>query len=93
MICSFSDLPLILPFFVAAIAFVLGGFMTITTIFGALFGMGLSYSVRWFTILFLLMTGTQSIVTGLIAQYILKINTETTNRPIYIVKETLKEES
>lgn len=89
-ICSFSNAPLLVPVIIGIIELAICLLLLIAQGFGALIGLDLNYSMRWLIMLILFLTGMQSINTGIIAQYIAKIHTETTNRPIYVVKDILK---
>lgn len=91
-ICSFSDAPLLIPIGIGMFEFFICGIMLLAQIVGAIFGLPMNYDARWIAMLVLFVTGLQSMSTGIIAQYIMKINTEATNRPTYIVKEVLKGE-
>ena len=92
-ICSFSDMPLTIPVVIGGLELLICGLMFIAQIIGLCLGLDtINYTVRWWIMLILLLTGSQSISTGIVAQYMAYVHKESVNRPIYIIKEILKED-
>lgn len=89
-IFAFSNLPLYFPFILGVIELIALSILLIAQIVCGIFSVEINYMARWFVMLGLFLASMQSFSTSIIAQYILRIHTETTNRPIYIIKEILK---
>ena len=90
-ICSFSHAPLLIPIGIGIFEFAIAFLLLIAQIIGGIAGLHFNFTLRWLIMLILVLTGMQSISTGIIGQYVSKIHTETMNRPQYIIKETLEE--
>ena len=91
-ICSFSDMPLVFPVAIGGLELLVCGLLFIAQIIGLIAGIDLNYATRWWIILVLFLTGMQGISTGIVGQYMSYVHKEAVNRPIYIVKEVLKED-
>lgn len=91
-ICSFSHMPLLLPIVFGGIEFVTAIVMLMIICIGGIVGANIAYGTLWILFAVLILTGIQSISTGIIGQYLAKIHTETTNRPQYIIRNVLKED-
>lgn len=91
-ICSFSHTPLLFPIVFGILELIFGGILGIINIIGHIAGWLMPFSVLWIIFSVLILTGIQSISTGIIGQYIAKIHTETINRPLYVIKEIFKGE-
>lgn len=91
-ICSFSHTPLLFPIIFGILELIFAVIFGTITIIGHIAHFAMPFSVLWILFTILILTGIQSISTGIIGQYLAKIHTETTNRPIYVIKEILKGE-
>jgi hypothetical protein len=91
-IMSFSHMPLLVPFAFGVLEFFVAMIILFAMLIGYIAGSIVSFGTLWIIFGILMLTGFQSISTGISGQYLAKVHTETTNRPIYVVKETLKKE-
>lgn len=92
-ICSFSHTPLLFPLIFGAIELFATFILMCITIVGHIASWTMPFTTLWLFVMLLGLTGVQSISTGIIGQYLSKVHTETTNRPIYIIKEILNKEN
>lgn len=92
-ICSFSHAPLLFPIIFGAIELFTAIALGLITVIGHIANWFIPFDIMWLFVVLLGVTGIQSISTGIIGQYLAKVHTETTNRPIYIIKEILNKEN
>ena len=89
-IMSFSHMPLLIPFMLGAVELFSAMVILLAILIGAIADASFAFGTLWIVFGLLMLTGFQSLSTGIIGQYLAKVHTETTNRPIYVVKEVLK---
>jgi glycosyltransferase involved in cell wall biosynthesis len=91
-ICSFSHTPLLFPIIMGIIETISSFAMLLFALVGIVFTLPLPIKDIAFFAMILFFIGMQSFSIGIMGQYIAKIHTETLNRPIYVVKNTLKKD-
>jgi glycosyltransferase involved in cell wall biosynthesis len=90
-ICSFSHIPLLTPFFISGIEGVVALILFLIGSIGGIIGHSSPFFMMFFLISCVLSIGALNLICmGIFGQYLAKIHTETTNRPLFVIKNILK---
>jgi glycosyltransferase involved in cell wall biosynthesis len=90
-ICSFSHLPLLMPFLIGGVEVILSLILFLVGLIWGITGQLSTITTLCITIACVLFFGgLNTICIGILGQYLSKIHTESVNRPIYVIKNILK---